>query len=119
MLCEFVFIMVQNGLVSMYCYNYGTNSYSLPNLCITALHPHLVHMHLLIEICLLRVLTWNDRSSTLAREHTSGNAFLVEQQRDIFEIDAFGLRVKEIDHGDERGVENAEDDERAPLDIRW
>jgi hypothetical protein len=36
---------------------------------------------------------------------------------DIFELEALGLRVKDVDDGDPAGIEDSEDDVRLPTDV--
>lgn len=40
-----------------------------------------------------------------------------EDAVDIFELEALGLRVKDVDDGDPAGVEDSEDDVRLPADV--
>lgn len=72
-----------------------------------------------IKIPFLRMLVRLYRSSSLRLKDTTCEATLAEKKRDIFKFNAFGLRVEAIHHRNEDCVENREDDERFPLDIRF
>jgi hypothetical protein len=40
-----------------------------------------------------------------------------EDAVDVFELEALGLRVKDVDDGDPAGIEDSEDDIRLPADV--
>lgn len=78
---------------------------------------HLLYiLFFLIQIYNHGMLARSDRLAS-RREDTAGYSTLTEQQWDVLKLYALGLRVKQVDHGNEKGIQDGEYDKRPPADI--
>lgn len=58
-----------------------------------------------------------DGPPSLAGPHTTGDAAFVKNMVHVFQLEAHRLRKEDVDEWNPQGVEDGEDDKRAPLNV--
>lgn len=82
-----------------------------------ALHHRCAHIYLLVYARFLGVLSRDHCSATFARKDSASKPFFVEEEGNILNTDALGLRIEDENHDNERSIKNGVNDECVPTNI--
>lgn len=111
--CRYEWAFQLYAVYSNYCFGYNTSYLS------SILHLLQHTLQLTVHLDIVRMLTWFDRPTSFRTKHATRKTSFGKQERDILEFEPFGLGIEEIDHRDEGGVEDGEDNKRPPSDVSY